>query len=133
MSEPEQTVPPADKDDIIAAMIAAGRSRASVAKAVGLSPRGLHKRLQRPGLKAKVAELRREVLDGLLGKLLGAGPSAVERLHGVILDDSAAARDRIAASVALLSLLPKLSTYFDLEARVAQLEAERAEYAGAGG
>ncbi|MBB4931409.1 hypothetical protein F4561_002229 [Lipingzhangella halophila] len=76
-----------------------------------------------PEFQTRVREIRRELLDNVLGALSDAGVEAVTALRASLTADSDAVRVR--AAQAILTNVVSLRAALDVEERLARLEAQQ--------
>lgn len=108
--------------------LAHGATTDEAGQTAGVTGRTVRRWREEPAFRAEVTQLRREMLDDVLGQLGGAAVEAVKTLRAALDEQSAGVRVR-AASVLLASLLT-VREAVDVEERLAALEAA-AEQAGA--
>lgn len=102
-------------------LLARGTSTDKAGEAVGVSGRTIRRWREDPDFEAEVRTASKELLAEARAALGGAARDAIATLHAALQDPSVALRIR-AASV-LLSTLPAISEQFELEERLAALEA----------
>lgn len=109
--------------------LASGATTDEAGQTAGVTGRTVRRWREEPAFRAEVAQLRREMLDDVLGQLGGAAVEAVKALRAALADKSPGVRVR-AAGLILTSLLT-VREAVDVEERLAALEAAAAEQAGA--
>lgn len=72
---------------ILAAALAAGRTHAQAAEAAGVSSKTVQRRLGIPAFRRLVADIRRERVDTLTGRLLELADASLEVFAAAVEDD----------------------------------------------
>ena len=109
------------------AELIAGGTRATAAKAAGVSGRTLDRWLAEPGFKGELDAARSRTFNDALAGLKGRAGRAVETLGGLL--NSKRESERRHAAVELLGFALKAHEFLDLEARIAILESLADEHA----
>lgn len=122
---------PGEKDDLIAAALACGRTWKEAAAAAGVSESTVGRRMADPGFRRAVADLRAAVIDRTFGLLSEALADGVAGLH-LAATDGESEGVRLRACVAILELTLRYREQCDLAERVRRLE-ENAGLGGGGG
>jgi hypothetical protein len=120
--------PTTDKDDLIAAGIAAGKTYTEAGRAAGVSEATVTRRMTDPGFRERVTLLRRRMVDRGVGIISDAFADAMAQLT-LICHDGEIEGNRLRAAVALAELGRKYRQDEEMEARVRALE-ERLGIAG---
>jgi hypothetical protein len=102
--------------------LAMGRSVNEAAEAAGVDPKTVYRwRSGNQKFKAKVRQLRQQVIDAALGRLLSSLTAACDTLTE-LLGPSHQENTRLRAAVALLDMASKYYAELDLTTRMAELE-----------
>jgi hypothetical protein len=110
----------AGRREILATWLATGHTVKSAANEAGFEERSAYRWLQDPRFRARIGELRAEMIDRALGKLSEAACAAVDTLVALLDEDSPAIRHRAAASI--LEILSRFKQNVDLDNRLVRLE-----------
>ncbi|MFF4836582.1 helix-turn-helix domain-containing protein [Streptomyces sp. NPDC001315] len=102
-------------------LLARGATTDKAGEAVGVSGRTIRRWREDPDFEAEVRAAQKELLAEARAALGGAARDAITALHEALKDPSTALRIRAAA--VLLSALPAITEQFELEERLATLEA----------
>ena len=105
----------------LALAVAGGKRVAAWAKAHDVAPRTAYTWTKRPGFRAKVARLRRRVLDRAVGQLAAAAAKNAAEINKLATGAESEAV-RLAAARAALADLIQVQRHLALEDRVAELE-----------
>lgn len=103
--------------------VARGATPNQAAAESGASVRSIVRWNNEPEFQTRVREIRRELLDNVLGALSDAGVEAVTALRASLTADSDAVRVR--AAQAILTNVVSLRAALDVEERLARLEAQQ--------
>jgi hypothetical protein len=117
-----------NKDVLLAAELAAGKSAATSARELDLSKSTVMRRLRDPGFRKLVTELRGEMLSDVLGRMTDKMIGGVEMLDVLLKDEDPGIRLR--AFRALMTFGLRLRDSVDFENRISELEAELARKTG---
>jgi hypothetical protein len=117
-------------DDRLAAELAAGKTVRDAATAAGVSDRTASRRLTDPTFKARVSELRGEMIGHAAGRLADGMSEAAGVLRALLADTDPNVRFRAAGK--LIELGVKVVELSELEQRVVELEQYLAETAPGG-
>lgn len=114
-------------DEAIAVALATGQTAQGAADAAGVGVQTVWRRLRNPAFKARVAELRAQMVSAATGKLADGMGEAAEVLRNLIGDTCADGEPRsekiiLGAAVKLLELSVKLRDSVELEERLSALE-----------
>lgn len=101
--------------------LAHGSTTDEAGQIVGVTGRTVRRWREEPAFRSEVAQLRRQMLDDVLGQLGGAAVEAVKTLRAALDEESPGVRVR-AATVILTSLIT-VREAVDVEERLAALEA----------
>src|SRR5262245_23878296 len=108
-------------NELIAQSLAGGMTVADVAKSVNLTERSVYRRLaEDPTLKARVNELRSQMLDSVVGKLATLAGAAHGTLAKAMLTAPSALSVR--AALGVLDSVIKLRTSVEVDERLRALE-----------
>jgi hypothetical protein len=107
----------------LAILLAAGRPVRASAAECGLEERTAYGWLATPAFKARIVELRSQILDMALGRLTDASCKAVDTLVALLDEDSPNIRLRAAASI--LEILGRYKDHVEIERRLTDLELAR--------
>lgn len=110
-------------------LLARGTTADKTGAAVGVSGRTVRRWREDPDFENEVTAARRMLLAEARAALGGAARDAIATLHEALQDPNPAHRIRAASIV--LGALPAISEHFDLEERLATLEAALDETRGA--
>ncbi len=108
-------------DDAIAAALAAGKIVRDAAAEVGVAERTIHRRLSEAGFRARVDELRSELVATALGRMADTMADAADTLRRLLGAESEAVR--LGAARSILELGCRLRESVELEQRLTTLEA----------
>lgn len=100
--------------------LAAGSPVDQAAKAAGLSPRTVYRRLAEPGFRSRLATARDELASEALSELAGCAPEAVATLRRLLQANNE--HVQLGAARTLLDQLLRLREALALAERVATLE-----------
>jgi hypothetical protein len=106
------------------AILAAGTSASEAARRTGISRRTICRRLKDPAFQAELLRLRRRMLDRCIGAVTKSSIQAARTL-AQLLDPGVGENTRLGAARALLERAFHLRETFELEQRIAALEAKR--------
>lgn len=112
-----------EKDDVIAAALAAGKTQQQAADIAGVSRETVKRRVALPDFQRRVAHFRREIIGETLGLLMKAGPDAVASL-ALIAEGGEKESDRIKAAERILEITLKIQASIDYEERLRTVEAQ---------
>lgn len=112
----------ATREDQVALAASMGRRHRSIAEEVGLSERQVRRILERPEVRAKVAQLRGEALERAAGRLADLAGEAVDTLAELMRSPDAQDTVRLAAARAILATVLPVRDAVDVDARLAALE-----------
>jgi hypothetical protein len=115
----------AERIETLALCLARGQSRQAAASECKIAVRSVYNGLQDPAFKARVAELRGELVSAVVSRLAGLASKAVETLGDALDDEDVGVRIR--AATAVLDRLIKLGEFSDLADRLAAVEEALAE------
>lgn len=118
-------------DAALVASLATGATVQAAAKAAGVGARTVHRRLDDPAFRQRVAHARDELVAQAVGRLSEATSSAVTALLDLL--DSEMDFARLGAARAILELAAKYREAADLTERIRALEERLAEAAPATG
>jgi AcrR family transcriptional regulator len=107
-------------DEALAVALAAGRTVADAATAAGVSESTAYRRLRDPEFRARVTELRDEMVSRAAGRLADSMTEAADVLRALLADADPHLRHK--AAVKLIELGVKVTELADLERRVEDLE-----------
>src|SRR5262249_6991379 len=107
----------------LAVLLAAGRKVKDAASETGLDERTAYSWLASPAFKARIAELRSQMLDRTLGRLTDAACKSVDTLVALLDEESPNIGRRAAASI--LEILGRLKDHVEVERRLTDLELAR--------
>ncbi len=107
-------------DESLAAELAAGKTVRDAATAAGVAERTAFRRLEDPAFKARVAELRSEMVRTAAGRLVDGMTEAATVLRAGLTDVDANVRHK--SAVKLIELGVKLTELAELQRRVEDLE-----------
>ena len=110
------------KADAVIAALLTEPTHAAAAKAAGVSEATLQRWLKLPEFQLRYKAARRELVEGTLAKLQGAGAEAVDVLRACLTSERPG--DRIRAATAVLDQLLRYRDGVDHEDRIARLEAQ---------
>lgn len=117
------TVDHDEKDDVIAAALAAGKTQQQAAEIGGVSRDTVKRRVALPDFQRRIAHFRREIIGETLGLLMKAGPDAVASL-ALIAEGGEKESDRIKAAERILEITLKIQASIDYEERLRTVEAQ---------
>lgn len=112
------------KQERLALLLAGGQAIKSAAAQVKVGERTAHSWLEYPHFRARVLQLRGQVLDTALGRLSHAATRAVDTL--VALLDEKSGSLRLRASLGILDTLSRLREHVEFEERILALENDHA-------
>ena len=115
----------ADQFEALAAYIALGGKATEFATERGIAPRTVQRWRADPALRARVREIRGDTSDQVIGILCKASRLAVLRIASLALKAKNEGV-QLSAAQALLKLGIELKHAYEMEARVAELEADLA-------
>jgi hypothetical protein len=108
------------QDDVLALALARGATRQEAGRVAGVSERTVYVRLSDPAFRLRVAEFRRAMIDGAIGKLATIADKAADVL-GKLLDEQAPAI-RLRAASSVLEQLTRMREHVELSERLEELE-----------
>jgi hypothetical protein len=108
-------------DDPIALGVASGKKLADVAKDVGVNVRTVQRRMKSPQFRARVHELRAQMLGEAAGRLTDGMAKAADELLALVGHSDADVRHKAAVKVIELGLRTREAV--DVEERLAAVEA----------
>ncbi len=88
----------------------------------GISQASAYKYLKDPTFKSVISEMRKEVMRGVISKLMTYGTHAVDTLANIMKDEKAPHTARVSAARAILENLTKTVEMSDMVDRLEQLE-----------
>jgi hypothetical protein len=100
--------------------LARGLSVAKAAESAGLSERTVHRRLQDPGFRQQINEVRATLVERAAGRLAGGMTAAAATLTKLLTARSETVR--LGSARALLELAVKIRESVELESRILALE-----------
>jgi hypothetical protein len=109
-------------EDALLLALACGASVEAAAKQCGLAERTVYRRLEDPGFRARLQDVRSDMVRRAAGMLTAAASQAVGTLLA-LQKDSAPPAVRLGAARAVLEIGIKVREMAELEARMAELEA----------
>lgn len=109
------------RERVIAALMSC-RTVKDAALECRVSERSIQRWLKEPGFQEVYRSAQSEYLEGAINQLRCAGFDAAQRLHKIILDESAPLPSVVSASARLLELLLKSVEIQDLAKRLDRLE-----------
>jgi hypothetical protein len=107
-------------DELLAALLATGTTVANAAESAGMSERTAFRRLSDSGFRRRVSTIRGQMVDAVVGRLVGASTKAVETLASLLGAESESVR--LSAAKAIVELSCRLREAGELEERVLTLE-----------
>lgn len=110
----------ANADELIVAALASGHTLQEAAKAAGVSPRTVSRRLADPAFKQRIHTLRAEMIGRALGRMADGMSDAAGTLRKLL--KAKAESVRLGACRAMLELGVKLREAVEFEARLTALE-----------
>jgi hypothetical protein len=113
-------------DERLLVALAGGLTVRAAAKACGVSERTIHRRLDDQAFQQRIAEARAKLVKGSIGRLARAGTSAVRTLEHISRQGKTEAC-RVAASRTILDHLFRSFELYEMEERLATLEARERE------
>lgn len=116
-------------EDALVLALACGATVEAAARQCDLSERTVYKRLREPDFKARLQEVRSDMVRKAAGMLTAAATSAVTTLLA-LQKESVPAAVRLGAARAVLELGIKVREVAELEQRIAALEAQLAADGG---
>lgn len=117
-------------DETLILALASGASRASAAKAAGVSERTVFRRMQDADFRQRLDEARATMLSNAVARLTASATSAAVTLHNLLTADSETVQ--LGAARSILELGSRLRESTELAARIAALESA-ADATGAAG
>jgi hypothetical protein len=108
------------EDDVLALTLARGATRQKAAKIAGVSERTVYVRLSDPKFRLRVAEFRRFMIEGAIGKLAMIANKAADVLGQLLEQPNPITRLR--AAQAILEQLTRLSEHVELVERLEEVE-----------
>jgi hypothetical protein len=108
-------------DDPLAVALATGKSMREATAAASVAERTGWRRWADPAFRAKVAELRAQVVDASLGAMTEGMTEAVETIRRLLVAESEAVR--LGAARSIIDSAIKLRENVDFERRILALEA----------
>ena len=105
-----------------AEMLASGATVKEASNETGISLSTGYKWNGDDAIKEAVAQIRRGVLNGIQGRLLSAGRTAVDTLLKLCQDENAPAHVQATSARAILDCLIKVREALDIEDRIQALE-----------
>lgn len=112
----------ATREDQVALAASMGRRHRAIAEDVGLSERQIRRILERPEVRAKVAQLRAEALERAAGRLSDLAGEAVDTLAELMRAKDSQDTVRLAAARAILATVLPVQDAVDVAARLDALE-----------
>jgi uncharacterized tellurite resistance protein B-like protein len=109
-----------EPDELLAALLAAGKTVADAAQSVGMSERTAFRRLSDSDFRRRVSAVRGQMVDAVVGRLVNASTKAVETLASLLGAESESVR--LSAAKAIVELSCRLREAGELEERVLTLE-----------
>ena len=109
-------------DSLIVAGLAAGLTYQKVAEQAGVSEKTVRNRLADPAFKQKVAEARANMVERTMAAMTASSVAATQTLYQLL--DAESENVRLGAARTIVELATKLRESYDLEARIAALEAQ---------
>jgi hypothetical protein len=107
-------------DDVLALALARGATRQEAGRIAGVSERTVYLRLADATFRLRVAEFRRAMIDGAIGKLATIADKAADVL-GKLLDETAPSI-RLRAASSVLEQLTRMREHVELSERLEELE-----------
>jgi hypothetical protein len=111
-------------DEALALALATGQTLRDAADATGIGERTATRRMADPAFRQRVAELRADMVQRSLGRMADGMSDAADKLRELLAAESESVR--LGAARTLLELGVKLRESVELEARLADLEAQAA-------
>lgn len=115
---------PENKDVLLAAELAAGKSWGASAQELDVSKSTVKRRLRDPEFRKLVAEIRSEMLSEVLGRMVDKITGGVERVGALLENEEPAIQLR--AFRALMTFGLRLRETLDLDEQIRQLREELA-------
>jgi hypothetical protein len=112
-------------EDLAIVALAGGATIQGAADAAGVCARTVHRRLNDPEFRRRVAEARAAVTDEALGKLVDGSTEAADVLRALLKAEDD--RVKLTAARSILELGPRLKEAAELEERIAELESKLEE------
>ena len=103
------------RDPLIVAALAGGATYAQAAETAGVSPATVYRRMADPAFRADVAGERFQVVESIKGRLVTAGPAAVQTLDELA-SGATSETVRLGAARAILELAVGRRSPFDCDA-----------------
>lgn len=110
-------------DDLLAALVAAGRTHAEAAAEAGVSERTVARRAKEPAFARRVQDLRSEMTARALGRMADRMAEAADALHQLL--GAKAEAVRLGAARSILELGVRLRESVELEERIRRLEQQQ--------
>ena len=110
-------------EDALLLALACGATVEAAAKQCDLTDRTIYRRLQDPDFRARLQELRADMVKRAAAMLTAAATKAVQTLLS-LQKESVSANVRLGAARAVLEIGIKVRELVDLESRIAALEAQ---------
>ena len=110
-------------EDALLLALACGATAEAAGRQCGLTERSVYRRLEDPAFRARLQELRSDMVRRSAGMLTAAAGESVRTLLS-LQKDSAPPAVRLGAARAVLELGVKVRELADLEVRIAALEAQ---------
>ncbi len=107
---------------MIVLALASGLTQVQAAERAGVSERTVRTRLADPAFKQRVTEARADMVERTMAALTASSVAATQTLHQLL--DAESENVRLGAARSLIELAAKLRESYDLEARIAALEAQ---------
>src|SRR5262249_43615428 len=107
-------------DDVLALALARGATRQEAGRIAGVSERTVYSRLSDAAFRLRVAEFRRAMIDGAIGKLATLADKAADVLGQLLAEGIPLTRLRAATSV--LEQLTRIREHVELSERIEELE-----------
>jgi hypothetical protein len=107
-------------DSALLVALAGGRTVRAAARAAGIGERTARRRLADPAFRARVAEMRADMVERALGRAARGMSAAADTLRRLLRADKESVR--LGAARALLELTVKLRESVELEQRLCALE-----------
>jgi transposase-like protein len=114
---------PAEKIELLALAVASGLTVRAWAETNGVVPRTAYRWSGRPDFKARVIELRREIIRAVIGELTEASREAVAKFRK-LLKDAKSESVQLAAGRAIMEQLVAMESHAELATRLDELEAQ---------
>lgn len=108
-------------DSLLAACLAAGKTVQAAATEVGVGERTVYRRLQETEFRGKVAALRGQMMDNVVGRLSEAAGQAFQKLQSLLEADSEPVR--LGAAKAIMDQMLRMRESIEFETRLREMEA----------